>query len=68
MKSPRITIAPLQGHGCNQIVEFVSVTGEMTFIQGELVDQSKLPTNDYIEVHNELNDEGEVVHVIYVNY
>jgi hypothetical protein len=68
MKNPRITIAPLQGHGCNQIVEFYSVTGEMTFVQGELVDQSNLPKGDWIEVHNELDEEGNVIHIIYVTY
>lgn len=68
MKNPRVTIAPLQGHGCNQIVEFHSVTGELKFIQGELVDESNHPTNQLVEVHNELDEEGNIVHVIYVSY
>lgn len=68
MENPRITIAPLQGHGNNQIVEFISINGDVKFIQGELIDQSYLPSNELVEVHNELDEQGNVAHIIYVNY
>lgn len=67
-KEPQVTIAEISGYGMNQNLTFTSVHGHEVNVSGELIDQTLPPTGELVEAHTEVDEDYNVIHVIYVRY
>ena len=64
----KTTITKLIYHNGSQFIEFNSIHGDLICIEGPFINDRQLPTGELILVHDERNENDEIVHEIYVTY